>query len=130
VGSIVQSQETSIESISTQPQEEQSTQQIELPVPPPPIIQGIYKSTKFYFIITKNFPLKFDIWDKSMCVYSISEPISDVEETIEIPSSAPTSLLAPPSPPALTSVPLARPLYRKKIQPNIGGVKSALHHRR
>jgi hypothetical protein len=61
VGSIVQSQETSIESISTQPQEEQSTQQIELPVPPPPIIQGIYKSTKFYFIITKNFPLKFDI---------------------------------------------------------------------
>jgi hypothetical protein len=50
VGNSVRSQDTSIESISTQSQEEQSTQQIDLPVTPP-IVTGKYRPTRFYCIL-------------------------------------------------------------------------------
>ena len=41
VNNTIRSQETSVEVISTQSQEEQFTQQIDLPIPPPTIIKGI-----------------------------------------------------------------------------------------
>ncbi len=111
VGSTVQSQDTLNEVVSTPPQEEQSIQQIELPIVPP-IIKGRYRSMK--------------IGDKLINVYCILEPISDVEEITDTPSSLP----APPSPPAPQSILPARPLFRKKIVPNFGGVKANIHHRR
>lgn len=47
VNNAVRSQETPVESISTQPQEEQSTPQIDPPLELP-IVKGIDRSTKFH----------------------------------------------------------------------------------
>ncbi|UJR30667.1 hypothetical protein I4U23_018191 [Adineta vaga] len=73
----------------------------------------------------------------------VEEPVPHVEEINEAPppspspdplpiapSIEPTSIsTAPSSPPPPAPTPTARPLFRKKITPNIG-VKSVIHHRR
>ncbi len=57
VGNIVRSQDTSVESVPTQSQEEQSIQQIDLPVAPS-IINGKEILTRFCFTTTNKTNLK------------------------------------------------------------------------
>jgi len=63
VNTIARSQETSTESISTQSQEEQSTQQIDLPIAIP-IIKGINRSMGFHCTKTNKSKLNTHIQKK------------------------------------------------------------------
>ncbi|CAF3576107.1 unnamed protein product [Rotaria sordida] len=136
VGTIVRPPETSIESISIESQEEQSTQQIDPPVVASEVIQESISNVEDTIEVSQqqqqqpSSPISLPIVSSST-----STPIPTPSST-PIPTPSSTPIPTPSSPPhssspipPLTPTPIARPLFRRKIIPNIG-VKTVIHHRR
>ncbi|CAF1015640.1 unnamed protein product [Adineta steineri] len=131
VSNSLQSQETSNESVPVESQE----QQIDVPAISPTITEPIPNVEEIIEppLLLPPPPPQFD--PLPMDPPPVSEPLPMDPPTVSdpLPMDPPlvsTPLLVPPSsPPPPVSIPTVRPLFRKKIAPNIG-VKTAIHHRR
>ncbi|CAF4699578.1 unnamed protein product [Rotaria sp. Silwood1] len=125
VSTIVRPSETSVESISTPSQEEQSTQQIDPPIAPAVIEELIPKVEDTNEISQQpSSPVSLPIVPPSTST-SIPTPSSPLPPSSPPPPSSPQTSSLPP----LTPVPTARPFFRRKVIPHITG-KAVIHHRR
>ncbi|CAF2956102.1 unnamed protein product [Rotaria sp. Silwood2] len=126
VSTIVRPSETSVESISTQSQEEQFTQQIDTPVELA-VIQELVPKVEDTIEVSQqpSSPISLPIVTSSTLT---STPIPS--SPLPAPSSPPPpSSPSTPSLPPFTPVPTARPFFRRKVLPHIAG-KTVIHHRR